>query len=176
MIILEILKYTLPSVVVFLTAYFILKQQTEKELLKEDRDDAKERRVQTNETLLPIKLQAYERLTLFMERIHPHQLILRNSQPGLNSMQFQAILMKSVRDEFEHNLSQQLYVSEKAWAKVQNAKEECIKQINYASSKLNSESNATELGSLIIQLYAQLSPSPIQEAIKQLKMDIHKGL
>jgi len=176
MIILEILKYTLPSVVVFLTAYFILKQQIDKELVKEERDDAKERRAQTNETLLPIKFQAYERLTMFMERIHPHQLILRNSKPGLNSMQFQAILIKSIRDEFEHNLSQQLYVSEKSWTKVLNAKEECIKQINYASSKLNSDSNATELGSLIIQLYSQLSPSPIQDAIKQLKSDIHKGL
>lgn len=176
MVILEILKYTLPSVVVFLTAYFILKQQNEKERLKEERNDAKERRVKTNETLLPIKLQAYERLTLFLERIHPHQLILRNSKPGLNTIQFQSLLIKSIRDEFDHNLSQQLYVSEKAWSKVHHAKEECIKQINYASSKLNSEAKSTELGSLIIQQYSQLSPSPIQDAIKQLKLDIHKGL
>lgn len=176
MVILEILKYTLPSVVVFLTAYFILKQQNEKELLKEERNDAKERRTKTNETLLPIKLQAYERLTLFLERIHPHQLILRNSKSGLNTIQFQSLLIKSIRDEFDHNLSQQLYVSEKAWTKVHHAKEECIKQINYASSKLNSEEKSTELGSLIIQQYSQLSPSPIQDAIKQLKLDIHKGL
>jgi len=176
MVILEILKYTLPSVIVFLTAYFILKQQIQKELLKEERDEAKARREKTNETLLPIKMQAYERLTLFMERIHPHQLILRNSKNGLNTIQFQSLLIKSIRDEFEHNLSQQLYVSEKAWLQVQNAKEQCIKQINFASSKLNSEASATELGSLVIQQYSQLTPSPIQEAIKQLKSDIRKGL
>lgn len=176
MVILEILKYTLPSIVVFLTAYFILKQQNEKERLKEERDDAKERSAKTNETLLPIKLQAYERLTLFMERIHPHQLILRNSKAGINTIQFQSLLIKSIRDEFDHNLSQQLYVSEKAWSKVHHAKEECIKQINFASSKLNSEAKSTELGSLIIQQYSQLSPSPIQDAIKQLKLDIHQGL
>lgn len=183
MIILEILKYTLPSVVVFLTAYFLFKQQNQKEILLKDKDlmqkdkeDLQKRRMQNNETILPIKLQAYERLTLFLERIHPNQLILRYNSGDLNSFQFQSILIKSLRDEFEHNLSQQLYVSDKAWTQVQKAKEECIKQINFAASTLDSHAKANELGSIIIQNYSQLNPPPIQQAIRQLKNDLAEGL
>lgn len=176
MIILEILKYTLPSMVVFLTAFYLLKQQNEKDLKVKELEDDIERRKNTNQVLLPIRLQAYERLTLFLERVHPHQLIIRNNKSGLNSMMFQSILIKAIRDEFEHNLSQQLYVSDVAWTKVQKAKEECIKQINFSASKIDSQSTANDLGTLIIQNFSNISPDPIQVAINQLKSDVHKGL
>jgi len=176
MIFFEILKYTLPSVVVFLTAYYLMKQQNEREQALLENEDKKEARKKNAEVLLPIRLQAYERLVLFLERIHPHQLIVRHSNPALSSFQFQTILIKSIREEYEHNLSQQLYVSSKAWNKVQQAKEECLKQINFAASKLDSQAKASDLGALVIQAYAELSPKPIQEAIQQLKVDVQKGL
>ena len=176
MIILEILKYTMPSVVVFLTAFYLLKQQNEKDLKLKELEDDIDRIKKTNQVLLPIRLQAYERLTLFLERVHPHQLIIRNNKPGLNAMLFQSILIKAIRDEFEHNLSQQLYVSDIAWVKVQKAKEECIKQINFSASKVDSQSAANDLGALIIQNFSSLNPNPIQVAINQLKSDIQKGL
>lgn len=176
MILLEILKYTLPSVIVFITAFYLLKQQNEKDLKLRKIEDDKESRKKTNEVLLPIRLQAYERLALFMERIHPNQLILRNNKVGLNSMQFQTILIKAIREEYEHNLSQQLYVSDVSWTKVLKAKEECIKQVNFSSSKIDSQSPASELGSLVIQNFTQLNPNPIQVAILQLKNDVQKGL
>jgi len=176
MIFLEILKYTLPSVVVFLTAYYLMKQQNEREQALLENEDKKEARKKNAEVLLPIRLQAYERLVLFLERIHPHQLIVRHSNPALSSFQFQTILIKSIREEYEHNLSQQLYVSSKAWNKVQQAKEECLKQINFAASKLDSQAKASHLGALVIQNFADLSPNPIREAIKQLKIDVQKGL
>lgn len=176
MVFLEILKYVLPSLVVFLTAYFLLKQQNEKELAVQDQNAKSEARKQNNQTLLPIRLQAYERLILFLERIHPHQLVIRHNNPGLSSFQFQTLLIKNIRDEYEHNLSQQLYVSDKSWAKVQKAKEECIKQINFAASKLESQAKASELGSLVIQNFASISPNPLQDAIQQLKQEVQKGL
>lgn len=176
MIILEILKYTLPSVVVFLTAYFIFKEQNNKEVELDKLEHQKKVLEKTRETLLPVKMQAYERLMLLLQRIHPNQLVIRNSRPGQNAVQLQAALIKSVRDEFEHNMSQQLYVTDKSWQKVSNAKEECLKQINFATSKLNSEAKGNELGALLINNFDQLSPDPIQEAIKQLKHDVKQGL
>lgn len=176
MIILEILKYTLPSVVVFLTAYFLFKEQSKKELELDKLEHQKNVLKKTRETLLPVKMQAYERLMLFLQRIHPNQLVIRNSNPNQNSSLLQAALIKSVRDEFEHNMSQQLYVSDLSWQKVTNAKEECLKQINFATSKLNSEAKGNELGALLINNFGQLNPNPIQEAIKQLKHDVNQGL
>lgn len=176
MIIFEILKYILPSLVVFLTVYYLLKQQNEKELALFDKEEQKASRKQNQEVLLPIRLQAYERLILFLERIHPHQLIIRNSKPQFSSFQLQTVLIKAIRDEFEHNLSQQLYISDIAWKKVKNAKEECIKQVNFAASKLNSDAKASELGGLIIQNFASISPNPIEDAIKQMKKEVQKGL
>ena len=176
MIIFEILKYILPSLVVFATAYYILKQQNEREIALLEKEDIKDRRQKNQEVLLPIRLQAYERLILFLERIHPHQLIIRSNNPALSSFQLQTLLIKSIRDEFEHNLSQQLYVSNAAWNKVINAKEECIKQINFAASKLNSDAKANELGGLIIQDFSALSANPIQEAIMLMKKEVQQGL
>ena len=176
MIIFEILKYILPSLVVLATAYYLLKQQNEKELALFEKEDKRERRKKNQDVLLPIRLQAYERLIMFLERIHPHQLIIRNNNPALTSFQLQTLLIKSIRDEFEHNLSQQLYVSDDAWNKVINAKEECIKQINFAATKLNSDAKANELGGLIIQSFSSLSPNPIQDAIKMMKKEVQQGL
>lgn len=176
MVFIEILKYVLPSAIVFLTAYFLIKQQFHKELELKKQDIEGQSKDRTDQVLIPIKLQAYERMTLFLERIHPNQLIIKHNKVNYNSTQLQSILIRAIREEFEHNLSQQLYVSQKAWQKVTKAKEECIKQINFAASKLNSEAKSNELGSLIIQQYSQLSPQPIQEAIQQLKLDIQKGL
>lgn len=176
MILLEILKYTLPSVIVFLTAYFIFKEQNKRDLEKDKINQENKSLERNKDVVMPVKLQAYERLILFLQRIHPNQLVIRNSNPGQTVVQLQSKLMKSIRDEFEHNMSQQLYVSDLAWSKVVNAKEDVLKQINAAASQLNSDSSGNELGTLLISGYGQLNPDPIQAAIKQLKVDVTKGL
>ncbi len=176
MVFFEILKYILPSVVVFFTAYYLFKEQAKKELERERLNFDTKVLEKNKEVLLPIKLQAYERLMLFLQRIHPNQMVIRNSNPNQNIMHLQSALMKSVRDEFEHNMSQQLYVSNQSWTKVVNAKEECLKQINFAASKLHSDAKGNELGSLLISNYGMLNPDPIQDAIQQLKADVIKGL
>jgi len=176
MIILEILKYTLPSVVVFFTAYYLLKQQNAKEIAVLGIEEEKETRQKNQEVLLPIRLQAHERLIMFLERIHPHQLIIRLSSPSLNAFKLQTILIKTIRDEFEHNLSQQLYVSNDSWTKLITAKEECIKQVNVAAAKLSSDANANELGGLVIQNFSSLNPDPIHQAIQQMKKEVQSGL
>ncbi len=116
----EILKYVLPSLVVLATAYYLLKLFLDKEAEKTE--------IQMKSDLqklsLPVRMQAYERLVLLLERIEPAGLLIRSNVPGMSAAQLQSELVQSIRSEFEHNLSQQLYVSTKVWEMVRNAREE----------------------------------------------------
>ncbi len=79
---------------------------------------------------LPLRLQAYERLILYLERISPDSLVMRMSRSNLSVAQFQNELVTSVRTEFEHNLAQQTYISSQSWEKVKSARNSIIKLIS----------------------------------------------
>ena len=72
----------------------------------------------------PIRLQAYERMALYLERISPDSLVLRCYQPGMSTQLLQGVMTKTIRDEWEHNLSQQVYISSEAWNRIRQAKDE----------------------------------------------------
>jgi len=142
----ELLKYMLPSLVVLATAYFLLKMFLEKEAEK----NQVQLRLDNQKISLPVRMQAYERLVLLLERIEPAGLVIRTNLPGMTALQLQTALVQSIRSEFEHNLSQQLYVSVKAWEMVRNAREETIKRINTAAMQLAADATSADLASLIL--------------------------
>ena len=80
-------------------------------------------------------MQAYERLVLFLERMNPDNLVLRCYEPTMDSKLLKDVMVQNIRNEFEHNLSQQLYISNEAWALIKNAKEEMISTINTVFTK-----------------------------------------
>src|SRR5690606_22121359 len=86
-----------------------------------------------------LRLQAYERLVLFLERIHPRNLALRVYQSGMSVAELQATLIFNIRTEFEHNLSQQIYVTQNVWNTVKGVKEQELNMINSIASQLNPE-------------------------------------
>ncbi len=110
--IIEILSYTIPSIVTGLVAYYFFSYQFRKEQNRENfkllREDKKQ--------LLNMRLQAYERMTLFMERINPSKLLVRVTPTDDNKELYVQKLVQSVEQEFEHNLSQQIYISEECWS------------------------------------------------------------
>ncbi len=168
--ILDILKYILPSGIVFATAYFLLKAFI-------DNDNRKKLiEIKTNNQALinPIRLQAYERIILLLERISPGSLIMRVAQPNMTAFQFQTALIQTIRDEFEHNLSQQIYISSNAWELTRNAKEEMIKLVNIAASRLNDNATATDLGSIIFELSMQKDKLPLNQAIEFTKKEVRQ--
>jgi hypothetical protein len=124
--------------------------------------------------ILPLRLQAYERIILFLERISPNNLIMRMNKPEMSSVQLQAALVKVIREEFEYNLSQQLYISSKAWEMVKNAKEETIKLINVASGKLPDTASSGELVKIILDLSLETERLPVNIAIDEIKREIQK--
>ena len=176
MVLLEILKYTLPSVVVFLTAYFILKQVLNKQTEQYQAEIKTQLTRENLKMITPIRMQAYERMVLFLERIAPSNLILRQNQSGLNVFQFQKRLIHAIREEFEHNLSQQLYISTNAWEQAVQAKEEVVRLINTAASQLKSDEPSTELGALIINSEKSLNKPVVKSAIDTLKKELERNL
>ncbi len=175
MILLEILKYTLPSLLVFLTAYFLLKQMFEKQKERFEAELENERFKANAKILTPLSIQAYERLVLFIERISPANLILRQKVQNFSAFQFQTHLIQAVREEFEHNFSQQLYVSNKAWEQVINTKEELVRIINTAASNLKSDDSSAKLGELIIKYEQALDKPLIKSAIETLKKEMQNS-
>ena len=163
----EILKYTVPSLVVLATAYYLLKMFLEKEAEKTQM----QMRLDVQKITLPVRMQAYERLVLLLERIEPAGLLVRTNQPGMNASQLQSALIQSIRSEFEHNLSQQVYVSTKAWEMVRNAREETIKRINTSAMKLTPEATSTDLASLILINDIDAEQSAVKGALDLLKAE-----
>lgn len=125
--------------------------------------------------ILPLRLQAYERIILYLERITPNNLIMRLNRPDLNAIQFQSLLIKTIREEFEYNLSQQLYISSKAWELVKNAKEETITMINQASSKVTETTGSAELVRVLFEQYLGKEKNPVDIALDEVKMEIQKS-
>jgi len=123
-------------------------------------------------TVIALRLQAYERLILYLERISPNNLILRVSTPDMTALQLQAALIRTIREEFEYNLSQQLYLSSGVWERIRHAKEEMIREINAAAANLKKEAMARDLAGAILQLSLSQERSPVKEAIEGIKEEL----
>lgn len=163
----ELIKFIVPSLVVFATAYYLLKLFLDKEAEKVQ----VQMRLDVQKISLPVRMQAYERLVLLLERIEPAGLLVRTNSPGMNAAQLQSALNQTIRSEFEHNLSQQLYVSTKVWEMVRNAREETIKRINTAAMKLTPEASAADLASLILINDIDSEKSAVKGALDLLKAE-----
>ncbi len=115
-------------------------------------------------------------MILFLERISPDSLVIRVARPKMTTAQMQKALLSAIRKEFEHNMSQQIYVSGETWEAVKTAKESVIKLINTAASKQNYNSPANIYSSIIIKMYASIDDSPTEMAINMLKDEVHEEL
>jgi hypothetical protein len=103
-------------------------------------------------TTRPLQLQAYERLVLLCERISLPSLISRVSQPGLSAREMQVFLIESIKQEYEYNISQQVYVSVIAWDAVRNLRDQSLLIINQIASILPPTSTATELNKKLLEV------------------------
>ena len=131
-----------------------------------------ELKVQALKIIMPLKVQAYERFLLFLERAQLPQLVKRVYVPGMEKGAFHLQLLQNVREEFEHNLAQQLYVSNTTWNAVVNAKEELVNQINTTFEQLKDEEDVAILAQSLVAL-----PNPmVEQAISVLKHDFERLL
>ena len=164
------LMYTVPAFIVFLTSYFILKSFMDNEYKSKLADI----RMNNQNTITPIRLQACERIVLFCERIAINSLVMRVHRQGMSARLLHSELLTTIRNEYEHNISQQIYVSKAAWDAVKSAKEETIKAINIAATKVADDASGLDLCTVILDLSTKVDKLPTDYAIDVLKAELRQ--
>lgn len=166
--ILEILKYTIPAIVVLLAAVIIIKQ-----MVKNDQNRRNFEIITKNQQLVtPVRLQAYERLTLLLERVSPESLVMRVSKPKMTAKQLQSELLSTIRAEFDHNVSQQIYITPQTWEIIKNSRTQIIQLINNSAIRVKPDAPAIELSKLILEELMKQEKAPTSLALDALKKEV----
>jgi hypothetical protein len=168
--IVDLAKVLLPAGLFLYGMYMLVRS-----FINRDIDTRKlEVRSRAIETILPNRLQAYERMCLFLERISPQNMLLRLNQPGISAHEFHRILLDEIRSEYNHNVSQQIYMSEGVWNMIKNSKEDLVIMINEASSQLAPEATSLDLAKKIFELVMNKQVDPMGHAMSELKREIQQ--
>mgnify|MGYP005825226447 CR=1 FL=1 len=165
---LESIAYILPAAITGFVAYYmfnglIKSQNSERklEILAAKRKDS-----------LPIKLQAYERLLLFCERINPVKMLIRIQPLSTNTNEYLQLLTANIEQEFEHNLVQQIYISDDSWTAIYAAKSAVINKLKQVAEN---SSSANEFRENVLIDYSKTLP-PTETAIAFIKNEVKKLL
>jgi hypothetical protein len=165
----DLLKIVLPALIVAGAIYFLFQRFLEQEQQRR----LVELRLKNGETTLPLRLQAYERMVLLLERISPNNILVRLSSAGQTAQDYHRLLQQEIRAEYEHNLSQQLYLSPDAWAAVKEAKENVLTMINRAYHGLQNPAQirGTELAKRILEGMMTDAADPVDNALLVVKQE-----
>ena len=166
-VLLEIIKITVPALIVFVTVYFVFKQYLDKQYQLK----ALEFRQSQQKSTLPMRLQAYERLSLFCERISISNLVLRLKTEGTPVKLLRVALLTAIQQEYEHNITQQVYVSENLWEIIKIARDEVVTLIHAVAEKMDPDEDAEKYASLLVQLDGQQDFSAIHTALQAIKKE-----
>lgn len=164
----DLVLILIPAFLVGATAFLVLKNLLKSEELKRQHSEDTEK----FKLIAPLRLQAYERMIMLLERIAPSQLIMRNINSGQSAAELQNVLISNIREEFEHNLSQQVYISSNAWELIKNAREAIVSDINSAAENLNEKASATDLAQAIFENDITGDASTLYKALEFLKKEV----
>ena len=166
----ELVKILVPASIVLYGAYLLVRMFIQKEINLKKLDV----RSKSIEAVLPNRLQAYERMALFLERISPQNLLVRLSTTGMTSKEFHQLLLSEIRNEYNHNVAQQVYITEDVWNLIKNAKEDLILSINDAAGEMSMESTSLDLSRKIFEKSINKQVDPIAHALTELKKEIQQ--
>jgi hypothetical protein len=165
----EIVKYTISGIMIFFAAWYFIKPL----LVQNLNFQRVELRKASIQHTLPLRLQAYERSVLFIERINPSNLFIRLQSPGMTAIQLHQLVLAEIRAEYQHNISQQIYVSDVSWTVVKRIKDETIGIVSSALNSLPDEAIAMDLSKSVLTHLANLeSENPYDVALSLIKRDI----
>ncbi len=166
----EILKLLIPGLLVAGVVYFLISKYMD----QENKKRTFEYKLETQKHITPLRLQAYERAILYLERISPNSIILRTYKSGMSAKLLQADIIKAIREEYEHNMAQQVYISPGSWAMLKQAKEETAKMINLGAMHVSNDAGGNELAQIIFEAISKIDKLPTDVAIAYLKNDLQK--
>lgn len=162
--ILEILKFVLPSIIILIAVQMVVAKFMKNETERRQFDVYKN----GQDITLRLRLQAYERLALFLERLHPRSLMTRSYVSGMTVRDFQLALTQNIQMEYDHNISQQVYVHHGLWRTIQGVKEQTQMMINEASAKLPPDVSAKELQKILTEMVLTAESLPTDTALELL--------
>jgi hypothetical protein len=168
--VIEFGKLLIPASVVLYGAFLMVRAFTQKEIeLKK-----LEVRSRSIETILPNRLHAYERMTLFLERMAPQNLLVRLNTGAMPAREFHQLLLAEVRNEYNHNVSQQVYIGEEVWDLIKSAKEDLIVTINDSANEMGPEATSLDLAKKIFERTITKSVDPLAHSLSELKREIQR--
>ncbi|HMP29986.1 MAG TPA: hypothetical protein PKD85_10315 [Saprospiraceae bacterium] len=163
----EVIKYCVPALIVFATVYYLfdsfLKNQIKLKSL--------ELQALSKDSIIVAKMQAYERLMLYCERINPYQMKLRLELPDMTGKQLAARMIIAIMQEYEHNVSQQLYVSPTLWKILLTVKDQTIDVITQSSQSLLLTDTMDQLMSKIDQAIFKIGALPTENGKQAIKRE-----
>jgi len=167
----ELLKLIIPQIGILVLVYMFLNNWLERDNISQ----SKKRKDEFNKLILPNQIYAFERMVLFMERISLISIIPRLNQPSLSAQEFQFLLTQEITNEYQHNLSQQLYIPNQTWTMVCLAKDQMIQEIIQTTQSLSNTATSKDLAVKLLSESAiskgKLSTSSVIEALKK---DLYK--
>lgn len=170
----DVLILSMPLAGILVAIYLLLQHFHNKSI----NESKKEIDIQKTKTFFSLQIQAYERVILFLERIDPNNMIIRTHKNGMNAITLHRELLKIVREEYTHNMSQQIYIHPKSWKKVLNAKDETIQILNVAVNNLSADASGLDLSAKIFESIASKNISPTETArnsiVKEFQITINK--
>ncbi|MDH3649293.1 MAG: hypothetical protein OEQ53_06395 [Saprospiraceae bacterium] len=162
-----LLLVCLPVLIVFAICYVLIKQflnnRRDMELLAMQKE--------TNGQTLPLRLKAYERLALLFERIDVPALIVRLKTKNMSSGDLQSAMMIAIQQEFEHNVTQQIYVSDKLWEIIKVAKQEIYNQMNQVMIEVAFTEDVDLYSNALIQHFSDHQMDPGKKALFAIKQE-----
>lgn len=166
-VLLEIVKTTVPALIVFLTVYYLTKQYLESRYNLQVLDFKQNQQ----KTTIPLRLQAYERLSLFCERISIPSLILRLRGEGMSASDLRLAMMISVQKEFEHNITQQVYVSDQLWQIIKIARDDVLNNINMVYGEMGPEADGLTFSRTMFEYLNKREMIPLDKALVAIKKE-----
>ena len=161
----EVLKYVIPSLVVLLATWLVMhslfRNEEQKRLWELKKLSQKE--------ISPIRMRAYERLALLLERTTPDHMLVDMPLAEMSVLQVQQRLMEIVRTEYDHNLSQQIYVSDEVWDLIIAAKEQMLAFVNSMAQQIPAGSTALDYAKVLITAYSASGETANERALQALK-------
>jgi hypothetical protein len=166
----DLLKIVLSGAIIFFIIWQVVKPQLQ-QLTQSRILDLKKASLGTT---LPLRLQAYERLVLFIERINPENMLVRVHVSGTTVCELQQFLVDEIRTEYQHNITQQLYVSAQSWNVISRIKSDSINLINNAAKGLPADASSIELSKVILMHLAGLEDNPYSAGLMLLRHDMEQ--
>lgn len=166
-VVLEIIKISIPALIVFLTVYYVMKTYLDRQYQLRNLEFKQKQQ----NTTIPLRLQAYERLSLFCERISIPNLVLRLREEGQTVAQLRLKMLLTIQQEFEYNITQQVYVSEQLWQIIKVSRDDTVGVIDAIAGKLDPKGSSLDLSKQLLGYIDSQPFSALDKALQAIKKE-----